>query len=340
MKFVDTEVMIKSLTRVVMLLVLVFGLLFVLTWTGIVKCSLLPGWCDIYWGVAGQPQVLIVYGNGGLGDVELLESLLIDPSILGDGRVRPHSMHISRVNTGNLTNYALVIVEEARQISTQKLRAFMEYVNQGGRLVWTGDAGTELAPGDEYLYLDEKVEGEDVEHEILGPWARKDGDEMVNFDQFISVSYRTNFCTVKPCYAEKETYVGMLEPEPSREHPLIFGMRASLPLYVFEDEDFVIVETVSGISPNEVLSINYGSSLIWDKETEDGGGVLGTEKVNLGRTSPLIVVSGVGERIAYYAMPPELFANPKMGSEIIDGVEMTKRYFTIIENMYVGMLKG
>ena len=59
-----------------------------------------------------------------------------------------------------------------------------------------------------------------------------------------------------------------------------------------------------------------------------------TPSLDLNRSVPLIVTSGVGERVVYYAMPPEYFANPKL-----DQFEKG-RYFLPIENMYYGNIKG
>ena len=303
------------LANFLVLLALIAVLLFVATWTGVIKCGVVPFWCDTYYSVMGKPKVLIVYGNEGLGNPELLQELMADPGFVG---VKPTMLQIDRVNLGNLKPYALVIVERAKKIETKKLQDFVEYVNSGGRLVWTGDSGTELGTGDDYLYADESPDANQKEHSIIGPWTRKTGDTIVSFDQLISVNYKANYCAIKPCQKEIPTIAGNLRPEPTREHPLISSLATNLVLRVFDGEDFAIVNTTSGYVTTEVLSIDYGGEL-FDAENKP-----------LGSSSPIIVVSGVGERVAYYAMPPELFANPKLARN--------QKYFSIVRNMYNGML--
>jgi len=48
----------------------------------------------------------------------------------------------------------------------------------------------------------------------------------------------------------------------------------------------------------------------------------------LGNVLPIIQTSGVGGKVAYYAVPPEQFNQLPMG------------YTSITEGMYVGMIKG
>lgn len=307
--------LVKDFMHIIILLVLVFGLLFLITWGGVIKCKTIPGWCNIYWGIVGQPKVLIVYGSGGLGDHLLLQQYMSDPKLIG---VKPNTMNVNNINTGNLKNYSLVIVEEAKEISTEKLKAFIEYVNGGGRLVWTGDAGTELAQGDEYLYADEKTEG--ATHEIIGPWTRKTGEDIISFDQLLSVNYVGNFCELKTCTADTDNYVGTLLPEASSSDPLVFGMASNLRFHVRPDEDFAIVKSISGTDTSELLSVQYGSNIYTN------------EQKLIGSSSPLIIKSGFGGRVAYYAMPPELYANPNISSDY--------QYTLPVENMYVGMLWG
>ena len=305
----------NPLANFLVLLALIAVLLFVATWTGVIKCNAVPFWCDTYYALMGKPKVLIVYGNEGLGDPELLQELLADPAFVG---VKPTMLHIDRVNLGNLKPYALIIVERAKKIETRKLQDFIEYATSGGRLVWTGDAGTELGTGDDYLFADESPDANSKEHKIIGPWTRKVGDTIVSFDQLISVNYKANYCKVKACQKDNSTSVGSLRPEPTREHPLIANLSTNLVLRVFDGEDFAIVNTTTGYVTTEVLTVDYGGQL-FDAENKP-----------LGSTSPMIVVSGVGERVAYYAMPPELFANPKLAQN--------QKYFSIVRNMHNGML--
>ncbi|MDD5148783.1 MAG: hypothetical protein PHH08_04945, partial [Candidatus ainarchaeum sp.] len=292
-------------------------------------------WCNAYWGVVGYanggPKVLIVYGNDGLGNPDgpceegtqqcSLKELLANPEILG---VRADTMRISSVNLGNLRNYNLVIVEKAKTMETKHMRALVDYYNQGGRLVWTGDAGTELGPDDQYLYTNERSETD--KNTIIGPWARKEDDVAVSLDQVLSVEYKTNYCKIKTCPPSQPLYVGKLLPETSQSHPLIYGIGTTLPLYVFRDEDFGVVQTISGGVTTEALTLDLQSNLV------------GTDGKDWGKQLPLIVASGVGDRAAYYALPPEYYANPKLYKYQKPG--SPGPYFLPIENLYWGMICG
>jgi len=332
----NNEYLISNGMHAIILIVMVFALLFLLTFTGVMRCSQLPvmgeAWCDVYWGIktfaTGSPRILIVYGDSGLGnpigfDNGSLEALLADPNILG---VHADTIEIDRVNFGNLSGYDMVIVDRARQIETKQLRAFIEYATMptGGILVWTGDAGTELGPKDHYLYSKDKNPDSDT-NGIIGPWSRQDGEYMVSFDELLGLrpidASKATFCQAVECPSGRPIFAGNLETEPSGNHPLIRGISRTLPLYIFNGEDFGLVETISGSQTTEVLSLDFGSAL--DMPGRD-----------LNRSVPLIITSGVGQRIVYYAMPPEYFANPKL-------LQAGKgQYFLPIENMYYGNLKG
>ncbi len=114
--------------RILALLVLVFVLLYILTWTNTLKCERIPGWCNIYYSVKGKPKVLIAYGDYGLGNPDLLSDILANPEYVG---VRPTMLHIDHINPGNLKEFDLVIVERARKMSTEKVKMFIDYANTG-----------------------------------------------------------------------------------------------------------------------------------------------------------------------------------------------------------------
>jgi len=289
-------------------ILLIVALLSVATWLGILRCSIIPGWCSLYYAILGQPKVLIVYGNDGLGNPEKLAEVLADRKILG---IRPRLLHLSQISTENLKEYQLVIVEHAKTISTKKLLDFMQYVDSGGRLIWIADAGTSLAKGDEYVYEDELYQGK--EHKIISPWVRKYAEggqlKVVNFENYLSVRYVANFCDVYKEFCKNGTtgLVGRLFP-PSRDHRLVYGMQTNLPY----KGNFSIVKEVSGIGTKLVLTLNTDFGIKVNEE-------------DLGTSLPFIIVSGIGERVAYYAFPPEQLAELK--------------YSTLIENMYYGMLE-
>ncbi|MCD6434659.1 MAG: hypothetical protein J7L14_03530 [Candidatus Diapherotrites archaeon] len=302
--------------RIAVLVGLLFALLVVLTYTGIVKCSALPGWCSVYWTIFGQPKILIVYGNSGLGNPELLRDIIADP-ITGTG-IRPVMMHISRIGLGNLNQFDLVIVERCRKMSSRQIKMFVDYALAGKRLIWTGDAGVEVSNEKELVYKDEI--DENAEHIPLNPWIRKLDSEYIFLDELLGVRYIGNFCNLKNCPQGEAISVGLLVPESTREHPLIKGLATNLSLYIFPNEDFAVVELLANVPTNVVLSLDFGSNLILQSGRE------------LGNSVPLIVTSGIGERVAYYAMPPEMFANPKLEEE--------KRYYSIPLKMIKGMISG
>jgi len=325
-----------DLYHVLMLVVLVAALLFLLTWTGVMRCSAVPGWCDAYWLAirGGPPKVLIVYGIEGMGDPDLLRQELASPQHAG---VQAAQSRLDLVNLGNIKKYDLVIVEKARQISTAKLKMFMEYVNSGGRLVWTGDAGTQLAPGDTLLLSNEDPDLNTDKAMPINPWRRKDFDRVIGFDTFLSVGYVTTFCQIKPC-STRTPWQGLLRADPARDHPLVYGLREGLVLR----GDFAIVKPLDDVPSTRVLSLDWESSLIaansstysqWYPanytDTNWDIGVPVSNNANLGNSFPIIQTSGVGERVAYYAVPPEQFVAP----------DLPEKYYSILENMYYGMIK-
>ena len=332
----QNEILIQNGIRAIVLIAMIFVLLFLLTFTGVVRCSQIPiageAWCDVYWTIktytTGGPRVLIVYGGSGLGNPigfnnGSLEELLADPNLLS---VHADIQHIDNVSYGVLENYDIVIVDRAKEIETKQLRAFIDYATNptGGVLVWTGDAGTKLGPKDHLVYTKDKDPDDDL-NKALGPWSRRDGDYIISFDELLGLkpvdNEKITFCELVSCPEGKPILVGNMETEPSGNHPLIRGISRALPLYVFKGEDFAIVETLSGGITNEVLSLDFGSEM--DRPGYD-----------LNRSVPLIVTSGIGERIIYYALPLEYYANPKL-EQAGKGI-----YFVPIENMYYGIIKG
>lgn len=312
--------MAKDIGHIVILLALIGSVVFLFTWTGVIKCNIIPGWCDAYWFIVrgGEPRILIVSGDFGMGNPDLLEQTLRDPTHAGAITTQAH---IDRITLGNLQEFDLVIVERARQMETAKLRMFMDYVDSGGRLVWTGDAGVELGrekqyPGnqtieDEYLFEDEDPNLDSNVHRMIGPWARKEGTRIVPFHEFLGVQYETNYCSIKECTGRP--WQGVLITNPSRDHPLVYALRPNLVLR----GDFAIVTDVSGSITTRALTLDWFSELI------------GQDQLNYGRTFPLITTSGYGERIAYYAVPPEQFV----------AEDLEEKYYSIVENVYYGMLR-
>ena len=309
----------KSAINLAMLAILIVILAFVATWTGVIRCSVIPGGCNIWWSVfrsanGGKPLVLIVHGetdDPGLGNPEFLKKSMADPNLLA---VRADDVKVERVTKDFLKDYDLVIVTKAKIMPTEKMQAFIDYVAEGGRLVWTGDAGTMLDPSESpgaALLMKSERPGEKDENVVIGPWARKDGDYLVALDDFISAEYVDNYCNVKTC-KDVNYSLGYLEALPGRKHPLVEGIRDDLEFY----GDFAIVEPRAGNNSKRILTLKYGSELI----TKD--------KRKLGKEFPIIITSGVGGKVVYYATPLEYFFAPGR----------PKKYYQFIEDMYKALL--
>ncbi|MCR4335071.1 MAG: hypothetical protein NUV57_00870 [archaeon] len=302
------EKMQKTLMNVIILAVLLLGLLVVLIFTGILGCSSVPFGCDAYYTIlkGGQPTVLIVYSEGGLGNAQKLEQVLSDRSIVS---AKARSMSIDRLSQGNINDYDLIIVEGAKKICSDKLKMFQNYVIKGGRLIWTGDAGTEACEGDLLLKVREREAGSD-DNSTIGPWARKDGSKQLSFDEFLGVRYKGNLCDLVSCSSSAE--IGRIELLDD-DHKLTYGLSPSIPFR----GNMAVVQTVSSGTTTMVATLDYGFNLLVDGETE---------KINYGKNLPFIVTSGIGERVAYYATPIESF------------VEGEQPYKALVEQLYYGML--
>lgn len=369
--------MMGDVLHVLILLGLIVVFWFVLVWTGVINCDLVPGGCGVYWGIVrfgSEPRVLIVYGDGGLGDHALLRAMLEDPVQVG-ARVR--EMHLDQVTIGKLQDYDLVIVEEAREMETNKLRAFVDYAIQGGRLVWTGDAGTLLGPDDSPLFEHERSEkytcedllaqNPDVRIEkadcsgpgqavvcdelraegayiegvdcisranaiVLNPWARKDSmGRIINFDQLLGVEYFGDYCSVSGRCREGLNLVGRFDPEPEREHQLVRNMRRDLDMYVSPliVEDSAGGRIYGGFGVTKVLGDVYATRVLDVEHMNTIGGYSDSAPTRM----PIIVTSGMGEKVAYYALPPEQFVSK---DPLQEGKEI--QLTSVVSNLYYGML--
>jgi len=294
---------IKDATHIVILLALLFLLLGILTWTGVMRCNQVPAWCGIYYAIMGEPKVLIVYSGSGLGDAFELQRAMADPQRLG---VHAQVVNASNIGLGNLKEYQLVIVTNAKKLSTEQIKTFINYYLQGGRIVWTGDAGTELAEGDFYAYKDELQVGD--KHEIIGPWARMDANNAVRLDYMLSAEFLSTYCEAKDCTGGSP-WIGRLKKTPGKEHRLIEGLSPDFPLY----GDLALVRQVQGDNTKTILTVD-ALGVIISKDGED-----------LGKEFPVIITSGLGERIAYYAIPLETLAD--------------RNQFHLLGKMYYGMIQ-
>ncbi len=134
----------ENLPHIIVVAILFFILIFSLVNFGYMRCDDIPGFCSIYYGIKGKPRVAIVHGDGAMGNPERLKNSM--PKAVGKF---PAWIDIDSVKTkGLLDDYQLVVVEGPKEIPTQSLKVFTDYVQKGGRLVWVGNAGTELSEQD------------------------------------------------------------------------------------------------------------------------------------------------------------------------------------------------
>ena len=316
----------SNLVRVAILSVLLLALLGVLILTGLIGCNSIPGGCEMYYRAVrgGAPTILVVYSDQGLGDPEKLVQLLNERDVVG---ARAKTMDLEKLTYANVRDYDLIIVERAKIICSSKLKIFQYYVAAGGRLVWTGDAGTELCSGnqteerygqdDQFLLASEHEEG--AAPTVIGPWARKVGDTQLLFDEFLGVEYKGNYCDFSTCPPSSE--VGRIEVT-NNEHKLTYGLSPSIPY----KGDFGVVETIKSSDARIVAVLDYGANLL-GKGTGQQWFVSG-QQYNFGRRLPFIVSSQVGERVAYYAAPIETLV----------GDVPEARNKALLEQMYYGML--
>ena len=138
----DSEYM-KNLPQAVALIILIAILLLVLVRFGFMGCGDLPGLCAIT-KMIWPPSIAIVYGDEGMGDPDALSRYIIEETHMFPTKIRVEMVR----DSATIDKYQLVIVERAKNMSTETMRAFQQYVQKGGRLVWIGDAGTALEPRD------------------------------------------------------------------------------------------------------------------------------------------------------------------------------------------------
>src|SRR3989338_366816 len=288
--------------NLLVLVALLFALLFTATNFGIAKCDMVPFWCEVYYGIVGPPKVLIAYGEDGMGSEERLADALnrYVKAQTGIRRaysvpVTPVTMPVSSIAEENLKKYNLVIVTHAKTIGIEKLKAFDKYVRGGGRLVWTGDAGTQAPDDLEHLYADEL--DKNARHDkVGGGWTRVDSDGT-RFDfgkEILSSEFIGLYCVIEKC-DDATPLVGSLDWS---DDPLTAGLAENLAM----DRDFALVKQVESSlgGTNIVATVRSAAAVV-------------KEGKNHGRNFPLIVRTGPGIRVAYYALPPEDFIDEEKG---------------------------
>ncbi|MDD3159784.1 MAG: hypothetical protein PHQ98_02345 [Candidatus ainarchaeum sp.] len=288
----------------IIILALIF--LIVITWTGYLKCGTIPYWCDVYDVAMGPPKVLIVYGDTGLGDAEQLKEFLSSPKYVGKSNI--YARHIDGLSIGTLSEYTLVIVTSAKLMSYSQIEMFIEYINKGGRLVWTGDAGTEI-PIDEKAPINNFFKDSNSD---FNPWIRIKEDnqsfEKLDLSKLLGLSYFANYCELKKC----STYgqVGILEKE--TKHILVDGVSERLDLRIGEKHDLAIVKQNYNGTNNQILTLNFGSTL-------------NTDQGQINKKVPFLTTSGPAQKVIYYSMPLEYLM-------------MDNNFITLFADMYSGAL--
>lgn len=127
---------------------LILVLLFILTKTRIIYPSSIPFWQNIYCNVFVQHHgsIAIIYGSDGIGNINNLTSMIqqVNPNLV----VEPIS--VSSLSPGLFSNYDLIVLDHVKTVSFTGVLDVEDYLNQGGQLLWIGDAFSNqiLTPSD------------------------------------------------------------------------------------------------------------------------------------------------------------------------------------------------
>lgn len=271
------------------IIVLIFGLFFALTATNILHCqSVGQTWCNVYWSMVGQPKILVVFGSDGMGNAEKLVSILQDRDVLG---VRAQLQNIDFIRTTSyLKNYKMVIVTQARTMSSNQIKMFNEYAGTG-ILIWTGDAGASPIPGDKKL-SDFNIESND-------PWTRVTSDnEIIQFGRdTLSAEYIDNYCNYSTCNDYHKDFIGFLKGDPNS---LITN---GIPPKQEFRGDFSLVTLIDNTSTTLEITLD-----------RDGVNVIGKNpnlKTANGTVFPFMIRSGAGKNVVYLATPIENLIDSK-----------------------------
>jgi len=290
-------------------LILIFGLVFTLTYTNIVRCSTIgQSWCDMYWYLVGQPKILVAYGHDGLGNAEKLMAVLADREILG---IRTQPQVIDHIKTTSyLEKYKMVIVTQAKTMSTEEIEMFHQYASKGGILVWTGDAGTKSYQEDRKL--------SDYNIKDTNPWTRVNkNDQIIPFGELLSAEYIDNFCGFVNCTTLNQEFVGYLKQDP--DSTIATGIAPNTAMY----GDFAIVTPINNTSTFIEVNIDYGTNMI-SKDPKD--------KKGLGNFFPLIIRSQLGKNVIYISAPIEYIIHSPSDNTI--DPKRTTNIPTTIRNLF------
>jgi len=139
----------ETLIKIIVFIALVLVLLVVLTKFKFIHTRDIPGWKGFYCGVVEQQQsrIMMLHGDDGLGDYEKLANQLSRFRVSAP----PEQLHVSRLSSGVLKNYELVIVEHMKRITFTQAEALKSYMDGGGSIIWIGDAGSDYYLSEEDL---------------------------------------------------------------------------------------------------------------------------------------------------------------------------------------------
>lgn len=141
---------VKMIPHVIVLLILVLVLLVVLTKFKWIHCSQIPMWCSVYCNLFGRSRVLLVTGEGGIGTPIDLKNEIMNYRYY---TIVEGPANVNMLSIGYLKNYEVVILEGVKNITKSQADAIKMYLEQGGNMLWIGDAGTGYYLSEEDLAL-------------------------------------------------------------------------------------------------------------------------------------------------------------------------------------------
>ena len=300
----------KNFSKVLILFLLLFVLVLVLVNTHVMSCKTIPGFCGVYESVFGKPDVLIVYGDDGMGDERVLYETFVKKI-----NVFPELMHVKIISPGYLEKYELVIVTNAKTMSVQQIKALMDYTLKGGRLVWIGDAGTGIPKGEIPVYLDDIEDciqepskpAECPEHKLLNSWVRKDSNRVYRLDYLLNTE-------VLGYFSENPDYFSGKMQIPDRSDSLVKGISSNLSLKT----NFLVIKMT------DMGQFEAGRKIVATVTTNSS---FEKDGIKYEDPFPVIISSGVGDgkRVVYYAFSPEELAE-------------SQNWYSFIESIYYAML--
>ncbi len=145
--------LLRELPHVIVLAMLIIALLFVATKYKFVHCTqIIPidkpearaissQWCNVYCSISGHSKVAIITGNSqdpGIGNADLLRRRISSQRLYT--YIAP--LDSSEISAGLLKDYELVVLTQFKTISLRQSIALRDYLQQGGSILWEGDAAS------------------------------------------------------------------------------------------------------------------------------------------------------------------------------------------------------